>query len=337
MTKKIQIGFLSPFFQPISGYEEAADYLNVDLVIVTPRRIDWRSQAVHGLIYNGQAWTEETVSLPRSLYNRYYGPKPKVVDRLETIIGQNKVFNHITRFDKLLIHQLLTKSALKAHLPATALYAPQQLLHYIRLFRRVILKPIAGQLGTRIYLVTEEGGIYYLHYGAKSPVIHFSSAENLIAHLGDLIDKDFIMQQYIPLASVQGRVFDLRFLVQKSASGSWAISGMLSRVALHYSYITNLSQAIVPPEDYLRQAFPKSDFLPQLTELSITAARAAEASLGSLGELSVDFGLDPEGNVWIIELNAKPMKAIFGALDRPELMKAIYLQPLLYARHLASA
>lgn len=336
MTKKMQIGLLSPFFKPISGYEEAADDLDIDLVIVTARRIDWKNKEVYGLVYNGEAWVEETVSLPPALYNRYYGSKPKVVARLETVIGKNKVFNHITRFDKWGIHTLLAKSPLKAHLPATALYTSQHLLNYLERFQRVILKPVAGQLGTKIYLVVQEGGVFYLHHGTKSPVIHFLSREDLLAHVEGLINKDFIIQQYIALATIQGRVFDLRCLVQKDASGSWAVTGILSRIALQYSYITNLSQTIVPPEHSLRQAFPNNDFLPQLTELSIQAGRVVEASLGSLGELSVDFGLDQQGNVWIIELNAKPMKSIFGALGNSELIRAIYLQPLLYAHYLAN-
>ncbi len=336
MMTKMQLGLLSPFYKPISGYEGAASELEVDLVIVTPGRIDWKKQVVQGLLYDGQAWIEKTVSLPPALYNRYYGPKPKVVSRLETIIGKNKIFNHITRFDKWGIYQLLSKSALGPHLPATALYTRQELLHYLGRFKRVILKPVSGQLGEKVYLVAEEGGTFYLHHGTKSPLTHFFSTEDLLAGLENRANETFIVQQYIPLASVRGRVFDLRCLVQKGASGCWRVSGMLSRVALSYSYITNVSQAIVPPERTLNEAFPGNSFLTQLTEISLTAARVAEASLGSLGEVSVDFGLDHGGNVWIIELNAKPMKSIFRVLDSSDILDDIYLQPLLYARYLAN-
>ncbi len=336
MSSKPKIGLLSPFLVPISGYEQPANGLNVDLVVVTPGRIDWKSHQVHGLIWNGEEWSEELCPLPPSLYNRYYGPKPKVVNRLETILGKNKVFNHITRFDKWVMHQLLQKSTLNKHLPSTDLYTPELLIEYVHRFKAAIIKPISGQMGTKIYLVVSEGGVFYLCSGTKSPIASFYSAEDLLSKMESLVTTEFLVQQYIPLASIDGRFFDLRFLVQKNRVGVWEVSGMLSRLALRYSYITNISQAIVPAEEVLAAAFPHKDLISTLSELSIKGARIAEESLGSLGELSVDFGLDDEGRIWIIELNAKPMKSIFLDLHDKSLVEKIYKQPLLYALYQAT-
>ncbi|NMB19264.1 MAG: hypothetical protein GX979_00220 [Firmicutes bacterium] len=336
MSPKTQIGLLSPFFKPIPGYEEAAQDLNVDLVIVTPRRIDWMNHKVHGLVYNGQRWEEEDVPLPPSLYNRYYGPKPKVVSRLETILGKNKVFNHVTRFDKWWIHQLLAGTSLKTYLPKTSLYTPQRLLDYLSRFKQVILKSAHGQLGTRVYLVVADGEYLHLHQGTLSPVISFRSTDELLEHLEPALSPDFLLQQYIPLASIDGRAFDLRLLLQKGQTGTWEIPGVLSRLAMRHAYVTNICQAILFGEDALRSAFPGRNIMPELVDVSIRVAHIVEGSLGSLGELSVDFGLDFEGKVWIIELNAKPMKHMFADLGDMHLTRTIYCQPLLYALYLAS-
>ncbi len=337
MSNQRRIGLLSPFFLPIAAYEKPANDLNIGLVIVTPNRIDWKRQKVQGLLWTGEAWIEDSVVLPRAHYNRFYGPKPKVVDRLEGLLGKNKVFNHITRFNKWSIHQLLAESKLKAYLPATELYTPKQLKAYVERFKQVIVKPVSGQLGTQIYLVREEAGIYYLHCGTTSPVAVFSSLRDLLVKLESFAHNDFLVQQYVTFASVQGRIFDIRFLIQKGGAGNWHVSGRLSRVALSYSYITNVSQAIVETDEILLQAFPGRHLLPTLTELSLEAARIVEASLGSLGEISVDLCLDDQERVWIIELNAKPMKSIFAHLGKGELMQEIYKQPLLYALHLAAS
>ena len=117
MSEKLTIGLLSPFFQPIPGYEQAAINLDMNLVIVTPKRVDWAKKEVAGLLWNGQEWVRDSVSIPRSLYNRYYGPKPKIVSRLELVIGKDKIFNHVTRFNKWTIHQVLSKSSLQPLLP----------------------------------------------------------------------------------------------------------------------------------------------------------------------------------------------------------------------------
>lgn len=335
MSSKEQIGLLSPFFQPIPAYEEPAQELNVDLVIVTPKRIDWKTYQVRGLVYTGETWDVCDVPLPLSLYNRYYGPKPRIVNRIETIIGKNKIFNHVTRFDKWMIHQFLERTALKAHLPKTSLYTPQRLLDYLQRFKRVILKSTHGQLGARIFLLVVDAKTVHLHQGTLSPVASFESEQELLDHLEPRIGPDFLVQQFIPLASIDGRIFDVRLLLQKNHQSEWEVSGALSRLALRHSYVTNACHSILFGEEALRMAFPQRDRIHELRKISIKAASIVEGALGSLGELSVDFGLDPAGNVWIIELNAKPMKHMFADLGDPDLTGKIYRQPLVYARHLA--
>lgn len=335
MTKKVRIGLLSPFFKPISGYERAAISLDVDLVIVTPSRIDWKAGELDALLFNGQEWVFDTVPIPHAIYNRYYGPKPKVVNRLELVIGKNKVFNHITRFDKWEIHKILVNSSLKSFLPESSYYSAELLKDFLDRRGQAILKPTTGQLGTDVYLVRLDNGIYHLHHGTNSPVATFGSWENFLAGIKPFTEKRLLLQQFIPLASIGGRIFDLRLLLQKDGRGIWQVSGALTRYALRYSYITNLSQAIVSAEEALQEAFPAQEILPKLEQISIKVAQAVESSLGSLGEISVDFGLEQNGSIWIIELNAKPMKSLFGALGSPQIVQNIYEQPLNYALYLA--
>lgn len=336
MSQKIRIGLLTPFFKPIPGYELASNDLNLDLAIVTPSKILWREKSVQAILWNGQHWLEQAIALPRAFYNRYYGPKPQVIEKLEAIIGHNKVFNHITRFNKWDVHQILGRSSLKPLLPATIPYNQDNLFSYLKQFKQVVLKPSEGQLGNNIYLISKEGPKYVLHHSSKYPIATFQSKKELLNKLESVLSSKFLIQQFIPLATLQDRVFDLRCLVQKDGQGVWRVSGRLSRRALRYSYITNLSQAITNVESVLEQVFPDSPLLPTMDQLSIKGAQIAEQSLGSLGELSVDFGLEPNGRIWIIELNAKPMKNIFGALGDPKLLQEIYQLPLLYARHLAT-
>jgi glutathione synthase/RimK-type ligase-like ATP-grasp enzyme len=251
------------------------------------------------------------------------------------VLGKNKVFNHVTRFDKWFIHQLLASTPLKANLPRTSPYTPQRLFDYLGRFKKVILKSAHGRLGAKIYLVVADAGMLHLHQGTFSPVASFHSSEELLEHLKPILSPDFLVQEYIPLASIDGRAFDLRILLQKNETGEWEVPGVLSRLSMRHSYITNLCQSILLGEDALGSAFPRQNIMPELMEISIKAARIVEGSLGSLGELSVDFGLDSAGNAWIIELNAKPMKHMFADLGDAQLTRKIYRQPLLYALHLA--
>lgn len=64
MTEQRLIGLLTPFFQPIPAYERAAAALGVELAIVTPSRVDWQSEEVQALAFDGSKWEEKLVPLP---------------------------------------------------------------------------------------------------------------------------------------------------------------------------------------------------------------------------------------------------------------------------------
>ena len=89
MAEQTCIGLLPPLFQPITAYERAAASLGVELAVVTPARIDWQAEQVEALVWSGADWQTKTVDLPRAFYNRY-GPKPKVVNRLELLGGKRQ-------------------------------------------------------------------------------------------------------------------------------------------------------------------------------------------------------------------------------------------------------
>src|SRR5690554_5661326 len=112
MRNRTTVGLLSPYLAPFSAYEQAANDLNLALVVVTPQRILWGTRRVRGLVWGGTKWQERIVPLPLSMYNRFYGPEPVIVSRLEKIIGQNKIFIHLTQFDKWEAHNILAASEL---------------------------------------------------------------------------------------------------------------------------------------------------------------------------------------------------------------------------------
>lgn len=335
MAEETCIGLLSPFFVPIPAYERPAAELGVKLAVVTPSRIDWQREEVEGLVWDGSSWQQQILPIPKAFYNRFYGPKPKVVNRLELLLGKNKVFNHVTRFDKLEVHNALSATELQEYLPETAAYRPERLLEVLDSRGQVILKPRRGRLGVGIYLIRKKGKRFQIHLGTKSPIMSFSSQQELAAWLEDAFDGGWLIQEFIPLAKVDGRPFDVRILVQKDGSGAWQPSGGLSRSAFRHSYITNVNHALRPADQVLDRAFPGQKLLPQLEAISLQAAEFLEEAAGSLGEISVDFGLESSGTIWIIELNAKPMKSLFRSIGGESLLKTVYKRPLEYALHLS--
>ncbi len=336
MRKNVAVGMLTPLLAPLTGYEKAANGLGVTLVVVTPERIRWKTQEVQGLVWSGESWTYKVVPLPRAMYNRFYGSKPPIIAKLENILGPQKIFNHVTHFDKWELHKILAGSSLRPLTPPTTLYSPTALASFLHKYSYAILKPRLGHLGVKVFLVSADDQGYHLYQGSKYPVSSYSTFEELTTKLEESITPNFLIQRFVPLASLDGRLFDLRCLVQKDKSGSWIVSGLLSRVALSYSYITNISHTVISGETALEQAFPGYDLLSEVKNVSIKGAQVAEQTLGSLGEISVDLALDHDGNIWIIEFNGKPMKGIFHELQDTKTLEQVYQMPLAYARHLAT-
>lgn len=335
MESKPLIGLLTTYSAPFHAYEPASE-LGVELIVFTPYSINWQTRTVRGLIWDGRIWHHDSRPLPASVYNRIYGPTPPVVHRLEQVLGKGKVFNHVTRFDKLKFYETLSKTPLGEHLPKTQAYTPTDLAAFLTTHRAVILKPRHGQLGRDIYLIRQNNETYELYYSSKHPIIAYERLDELVQRMDGVVDKNFIMQAFIPAATTEGRIFDLRFLVQKNDTGQWQVTASLSRISLKYSYITNLLHRIDPVERTLLDLdiplIPDLDFL---SEICLTCARLLEEPLGSMGELSVDLMLDETGQPWIIEANGKPMKEMFAELGDEDLTAEVYMVPIKYAKSLA--
>jgi hypothetical protein len=59
--------------------------------------------------------------------------------------------------------------------------------------------------------------------------------------------------------------------------------------------------------------------------------------MGLLGEISVNFVLDKEMKLWIIELNGKPQKSIYKDIKNFKYEQLIYRRPLEYAYFLSQS
>ncbi len=335
MEKLPIIGLLGIRLMPLTGYQIAST-LDMQILVFTPKSIHWSSQQATGLLWDGIRWNRVTCPIPRAIFNRLFTDKRDLVTRLSNIIGPNRIFNEITKFDKWDVYQALLNGDLNPHLPETHLYQPRQLLSFLQRYYQVILKPRQGRQGLNIYRIDAVDNEFYLYSNTEYPIYSFDSASDLIRYLEQRHLGKFIMQAYIPFAEVDNRVFDARLIVQKNDIGKWQVTANLSRIALSYSYITNLCHAMTSVEEVFRYAsFNPDKLYPKIKKLALQTAITLEKSIGHLGELSVDFGVDKQGNPWIIEVNGKPDKSLFREVDK-QLYKAVQQAPLSYGRYLAT-
>lgn len=319
-------------------------YLNLKLYVFTPADILWKKQRIIGLSLKKGIWKQSSFPFPHVVYNRCYNKKKLTTRRLEQAIGSNKCFNNINSFSKWDLYNLLKQSNLKPYVPDTFLYNEVNVSELLEKYKLVYIKPSYGFQGKSVYRVelTENGDIHIaLHSLAPRYICRkYESIQEKLDELFGLKKRKYMVQQGIRMIELDQQYFDIRVLVQKGILGEWTVSAITSRVAYGHYFNTSMCETIYDVEEILPRLFSlekMNEILQSLYEVSIKAAQEAEAHMGSLGELSVDFALDEQRNLWIIELNGKPQKNIYKELESFKHKELIYSRPLEYAYYLSQS
>ncbi|QHW30643.1 YheC/YheD family protein [Paenibacillus rhizovicinus] len=149
----------------------------------------------------------------------------------------------------------------------------------------------------------------------------------------------YVVQPCLKLTDDEGRSFDVRALIQKDGRGRWSFTGAAVRVGGHGSVTANLhgggSARIAA--DALNARFGEAiaaELLERIRSVSERSAGCLETHFGRMAELGLDFGIEPDGRLWLLEANAKPGRQSFdGDADAAE--RAVR-RPLDYAQLLAA-
>lgn len=241
--------------------------------------------------------------------------------------------------DKWGVHRtLINDESVRPHLPETKRYrSPADVADLLSRHGRVFLKPAGGSLGLGAMLITWSGG--RLHYklntmsgGRRSGTLRSVRALRRVLPRRS----DYLAQQAIRLARVQGRSFDVRALVQKDPSGEWLLTGAAARIAGRGRITTHVPRggSRRPLMPVLREVFgPEraAAIREELERVCVAAGRGLERLSGKLfGEFSLDVGIDVAGRIWILEMNAKPFR-----FDERPLRVLAQRRLIRFATHLA--
>ena len=297
--------------------------------VLTAKNVKLSRQRLKGFTYSEdtQTWEEKLFPLPNVVYNRI----PLREDELQPAVKKkiNALMKHPnihlfnpSFFNKWNLFEWLNLSrTTKPFIPATRrLVTPVALGRMLRKHSFLYLKPVSGKAGVGIMTIKlqpEKTMPYRLKYQEKKKSVTYRCAN--LAKLWLRIKKQstgeaYIAQQGIELASYQTRPFDLRALLQKNQRGQWDITGIGARLAGTASITTHVPRggSIEDPEKLLVQFFGPEQarkIYIQVRNNALLIAKQIERGSGSrLGEMSMDLGVDINGQVWFFEANSKPMK-----------------------------
>jgi len=337
-----------------ASLSEAADRLGIKLYVFSAA-----TSAVdeHGLTcfrYMQQHWVRMREPLPDIVYDRCFftsrAERQTAAAVLEKICQYKK---HIVLSgnlpSKLTVYEALSKdSRIAAYLPATDRFQSalqvQELLH--RHSQGVVIKPSSGMQGKGIVRLRKL--LLHSGYSAQGRTIrnkpfakYFPTEHALIRWIEAYKNRtQLLLQPYLSLTNAEDTPFDIRVLLQKDAAGQWRHTGSAARIGQNGSLTSNLhgGGSAVQAINWLIHSFGKAEAERLLSKLHIIShytAEKLENSFGRFAELAFDFGLEPDGRVWLLEVNSKPGRTAFRLNGDQQAKQLSIERPLLYARLLS--
>lgn len=319
--------------------------------VVTVKNLLLTRSSLNGYVYNEEteSWLPRLLPFPDIIYNRI----PQREDEIQPAVKQKitacqnhprvKLFNpaFFNKWD--LFEWLRSSKTTKPFIPTTRrLMSPASLGRMMHKYSYIYLKPESGKAGKGIMTIKFQSA-KDMPYSLKIQENKKSATYNCdtIAKLWNRIQKQsggeaYIAQQGIKLASFNDRNYDLRALVQKNSRGQWDITGIGARIAGTSSITTHVPRGgmVEDPEKLLVYTFNEDQARKLLIKAKNTAvliAKQIERASGQLlGEMSMDLGIDSEGNIWFFEANSKPMK-----FDEPHIRQKSLERIFHYGSYLA--
>ena len=324
----------------------------VKIIVFSPKGIDWIDRSIDGAAYNAlkDKWEPEKSSFPDIIYDRgIFNREEKALGKLARKRFKKEYeiqfINNKHYFNKWAFHKTFSAyEELKRYLPGTEVCKDSAaLVRFINKYNTVYIKDSNGSRGENIYRVemvdNEQAKILYQDKEkVHEEKINLQDIYQWIKN-GKLSNKKVILQQGIELASVEGRPFDIRLLVQKNHLGVWQIVDKSARIgASDKSIITNISNGGEARKfnDIVEVVFPEKSLTicDEVDKLVYNVCIRLEQKYGHLGELGIDLALDKYGVLWILEVNGKPAKTcVMHSKDKKSIHSA-YNNIIQYSRYL---
>jgi len=293
----------------------------------TSHDVDWSRRLVRACIERGGATKYITLPLPDVIYNRIPNRglerTPHYRDFLRQLAKVKSTYMFNPRFfNKWQVHRWLEHvPEVQQYLPETRqLRSARDIELMLGKYKHAYVKPVGGSLGKGIVRVYRSRGSYIVAYRTgHSNVEHSHSTFSQAA--ADIFAarhrRNYVVQQGLSLARYRGRTFDVRVTMHRNGIGSWDAVGPAAKVAVTGAVTTHVHNGgrVYPLKRVLKEVFPgrEDELYQRVVKAGQEIAEGLErATSMRLGELGLDLGITPDGNVYMFEANAKPGRMVFA-------------------------
>ncbi len=315
---KSPFGRLTAFAQEVSQKSSAKGVLTYFFSI---NDMNKKNNTINGWMLRNEKWISKPFPFPMVIYNRipsrnYEKSILPIIDNLKQ--KHDFIFFNDHFLNKWDVAQILKPTMLKGIIPKTILYkGDQSIRELLTQFPVIYLKPTNGSLGLGIIRIEKKSELYVVRYArVQGPTtLNFKNFSSMLKYIKPrLSHRQYLVQQGLDLITLGNRPIDFRVLVQKNASGKWAVTSMVARIANDQHFVSNLAQGGTQGNvnETIKQAKPELTKIitrQSFKNYALLIAKYIEASsTGHFAELGIDLALDNKGKIWLLEVNAKPSK-----------------------------
>lgn len=315
------VGFMRNFIKPPEMAfltAKMSKYYGIDIIYLTPKEIDIENNKVKGRVLVGEEWIATETDLPKLIDISPYCFKKRNM-KITNYLRKN---TYLTDNRKNLINKVQLQEKLKEDpsfsryvIPTMRIETIDDIYNGLSHYSNVVLKPIGGERGKGIYIISKEGRKFKVGYQKEEDII---SKKNLGELFLDKLSKGYILQKYICSRSLNGDPFDCRIHFEKNGQGKWEVAKMYIRIGIGQKVISNMNQGggMANPKNYLKANFPDNwkEIHQSLLKLSkVFPYKFEQLRKTEIMSLGIDVGIDRDGKIYIFEANGAPATSALKA------------------------
>lgn len=322
--------------------------IGVGVFIFSPPDVLWKRKKIKGWTWTGKRWVRRLFPFPHAIYDRV---SPKGKADLGGVPTARRRFRRlgIPRFNteigsKWRMHRLFSKNpTLREVLPPTKLLTTSTLAAMMNRYGAVYSKPVRGGQGKGIVWAARRGSGYTYRIQGMRGGARSGKVKSLAALRARCGRGRRIIQRAIPILRCGGRPFDVRALVQRLEDGEFHVTGVVARLGAKGSRVTNIhagGKALLFEEALTKAGLAPEQIEPvrrRIEALALEVARCLSDAGSFVGELGVDFAIDTDTNVWLLEANSRTGRISFHRAGLTDAARQADRAPAAFARYLAGA
>lgn len=315
IDRPLVIGMMRNFQKPnhlAVAAAHAAQMINCEFFFFNPKDIDFESRQINASFYEQGKWVKRLTTFP------------DVVDNSPSRKENREIYTELEKHVPLTMRRIGNKDVVNKRIFDDGLYndliIPFQLVEnsndvhqYLKKYKKIIIKPASGRQGKGIRFIEKTEHNYIVNENNTTSEL---DTEQLKVFFKQLDEARYIVQPYIQSLTDEGLPYDIRIHVRRGENGKWTPVKIYPRIGRADGITSNLSQggSLAQLKPFLKREFPDKwrTLEAELNKLSINFPPYFQKSYSKpLDAIGLDIGIDPNGKLWLFEVNSYPGSTMF--------------------------